>query len=93
MRYLFFNRRVCRACLAQEPIGGHSCTAVTEAGLAGTENGELLSLAEQKRFDVFLTVDRGVQHQQYLASRKIAVVILRARKTSLPSLMPLVRSF
>lgn len=50
-----------------------------------------------KRFcsanDVFLTVDRGVQHQQYLAGHKIAVVILRARKTYLPSLMPLVRSF
>jgi hypothetical protein len=38
---------------------GHDCLTVPEAGLAGTENGQLLSLAEQRGFEVFLTLDKG----------------------------------
>ena len=36
-------------------------------------NGELLRLAERE-FDVFLTVDRQLQHQQQLSVFRIAVI-------------------
>jgi predicted nuclease of predicted toxin-antitoxin system len=56
---------------------GRECSTVAEAGFAGKKNGELLRLAEPA-FDVFVTVDQGFKHQQNLAGRKIAVVVIHA---------------
>ena len=41
-------------------------------------NGELLRLAERE-FDVFLTVDRKLQHQLNLPTFRIAIVVMLAR--------------
>lgn len=71
-------------------LPGHKCQTVAEAGMAGKRNGALLDLAERQQFDVFLTIDQGIQYQQNLASRKIAVVIVRARSNRLIDLVPLV---
>lgn len=57
---------------------GHECRTVPEAGWAGKKNGELLRLAEEGGFDVFLTLDKGVQYQQNLSGRGIAVLIVKA---------------
>lgn len=54
------------------------CQTVFEAGLAGKKNGDLLNLADA-RFDVFLTVDQGLEYQQNLSGRKIAILIVRSR--------------
>ncbi len=37
----------------------HECQTVPEAGLAGKDNGELLSVAENRGFEVFLTIDKA----------------------------------
>jgi hypothetical protein len=42
------------------------------------------------RYDVLLTVDRGIRHQQRLLDRPIAVVSLRAPTNRLADLLPLV---
>jgi Domain of unknown function (DUF5615) len=60
----------------------HDCQTVPEAGFAGKKNGELLSLADG-RFDVFITLDKGVAFQQNLTSRKIAVVLIRSKSNRL----------
>ena len=39
-------------------------------------NGELLDAAQAARFDVFITTDRNLRHQQNLTGRTIAIVIL-----------------
>jgi hypothetical protein len=39
-------------------------------------NGELLQAAELGRFDVLITGDRNLEHQQDLRKRKIAIVVL-----------------
>ena len=39
-------------------------------------NGVLLEMAEQAGFDVFLSTDHGIRHQQNLAARKIAIIVL-----------------
>jgi hypothetical protein len=39
-------------------------------------NGELLNAAEQARFDLLLTTDRRIRHQQNLSVRRIALVVL-----------------
>jgi predicted nuclease of predicted toxin-antitoxin system len=66
----------------------HECQTVPEAGLAGQKNGLLLTLAEGAGFDLFLTMDKGLQYQQNLAGRSIAIVIVRARSNRLEDLLP-----
>jgi len=48
---------------------------VQEMGWAGVKNGELLSLAEAE-FDIFVTSDKNLRHQQNLERRKIAILLL-----------------
>ena len=62
---------------------------VQDAGWAGTENGELLGLA-QERFDVLLTGDRNIRFQQNLAKFTIGVVIVAGGSTKIEDLLPLV---
>jgi len=45
------------------------------------KNGELLSLAEQAGFEVFLTIDRGIEYEQNLATCKLAVIIIHAKSS------------
>ena len=65
----------------------HECQTVPEAGLAGQKNGLLLSLAEDAGFDLFLTMDKGLQYQQNLAGRSIAILIVQARSNRLEDLL------
>src|SRR3984893_13711881 len=69
----------------------HDCQTVRYAGLAGLKNGELLVAAEKAKFDVFLTVDQGIEYQQNLTGRKIAVIIFRTKSNRLKDLLPHVR--
>ncbi len=66
----------------------HECQTVPEAGFAGQKNGLLLSLAEAAGFDLFFTMDKGLQYQQNLAGRSIAILILRAESNRLEDLLP-----
>jgi hypothetical protein len=66
----------------------HECQTVPEAGLAGQKNGRLLSLAEHAGFELFLTMDKGVQYQQNLVGRSIAIPIIRAQSNRLADLLP-----
>ena len=70
---------------------GHACQTVPDAGLAGKKNGELLSLAEQAGFEVFVTFDRGIEYQQNLASRKLGIILIRSQSSRLDDLLPKVR--
>jgi hypothetical protein len=71
-------------------LPGHDCQTARYAGLAGLKNGELLMAAETARFDVFLTADQGIEYQQNLVARKIAIIIFRAKSNRLKDLLPLV---
>jgi hypothetical protein len=71
-------------------LPGHDCQTARYAGLAGLQNGELLIAAEAAGFDVFLTADQGIEYQQNLAARKIAIIIFRAKSNRLKDLLPLV---
>jgi len=45
-------------------LTGHYCVSVQRQGWSGVKNGDLLTLAEQNQFDVFLTGDRNLMFQQ-----------------------------
>ncbi len=64
---------------------GHECCTVQEAGWAGKQNGELLSLAETA-FDVLVTVDTNLRYQQNLMDRRIAIVVLQSSSNRLDHL-------
>jgi hypothetical protein len=70
-------------------LPGHHCQTARYAGFAGLKNGDLLTAAETGKFDVFLTVDQGIEYQQNLTAHKIAIIIFRARSNRLKDLLPL----
>jgi predicted nuclease of predicted toxin-antitoxin system len=66
---------------------GFEARTVPETGWAGKSNGELLALAESV-FDVFVTIDKNLVHQQSLTGRRLAIVVLAAPSSRFDSLMP-----
>jgi hypothetical protein len=60
--------------------------------MPGSAGSKMVSCeaAEKAKFDVLLTVDRGIEYQQDFGNRKIAMVILRAKSIELNHLTPLV---
>jgi predicted nuclease of predicted toxin-antitoxin system len=67
----------------------HECRTVQEMGWSGKKNGVLLSLAELE-FDVLVTVDQGMEYEQNLANRKMAVLVLAARSNQIEDLEPII---
>jgi predicted nuclease of predicted toxin-antitoxin system len=57
---------------------GHEIHTVVSMQWGGIKNGELLTLIERERFDVFLTGDKNMQDQQRLEDRPFAVLIMSA---------------
>ena len=64
---------------------------VPEAGWASKKNGELLRLAEVD-FDVLLTNDQNMEHQQNLKNFNLAFVVLVAPSNDIADLQPLMPS-
>ncbi len=66
---------------------GVEVVTVRERGWDAMKNGELLASAE-KEFDLLLTTDRGISHQQDLSRFDLTVVVLTAKSNRLPDLEP-----
>ncbi len=56
-------------------LPGHTIATAYEKGWSTLRNGELLAKAEEE-FDVLITTDRSLRHQQNLAGRNIAILVL-----------------
>lgn len=67
---------------------GHSIETAYEKGWSVLRNGELLAKAEAE-FDLLITTDRNLRHQQNLAGRQIAILVLPT--TSWPRLQRIAR--
>lgn len=68
----------------------HNVSTARGMGWSSVKNGELLKLAVQAGFEVFVTVDRNLSFQQNITAYEIAVIVLRARSNRLTDLSPLV---
>jgi len=64
----------------RKALHDHSVRTVNEQGWSTLLNGELLRVAEDAGFEVLLTTDTGLPHQQNLEGRKLAVVILNRNR-------------
>jgi hypothetical protein len=54
----------------------HDVTTFYELAWDTLQNGDLLAQAEAAGFDVLVTTDQNLKHQQNLSERKLAVVVL-----------------
>jgi hypothetical protein len=69
-------------------FSGHTVKTVTESGWRSTKDGQLLLFAE-KRFDVFLTVDRRLEFQNHLPKFKLGFIVVRVPSNRFHSFVPL----
>ena len=60
-------------------------------GWTSVQNGALLALCATQ-FEVFVTMDKNLPHQQNLTNLDLAVIVLRARSNQMKDLLPLVPS-
>lgn len=68
----------------------HEIFTVREKGWNGFTNGELLKLMVEDDFDVLLTFDKNLQHQQNFSRFQVAVFLLTAESNQYRNLIPLV---
>ena len=57
-------------------LSGHTIHTAQSKGWNTLSNGALLDAAEGAGFDLLLTTDRRIRHQQNLQARRIALVVL-----------------
>jgi predicted nuclease of predicted toxin-antitoxin system len=72
----------CTPLIVKKRLPTHNISTVQEMGWAGLKNGELLTLAESL-FEVFITTDKNLRHQQNLSGRKLAVILLPGNQVPL----------
>ena len=65
----------CTPRIVKKRLPHFAISTVQEMGWAGIKNGMLLKLAEAQ-FEVFITTDKNLRHQQNLANRKLALILL-----------------
>jgi predicted nuclease of predicted toxin-antitoxin system len=59
----------------------HAVFTVQEMGWAGIRNSELLAKAESN-FDVLLTADKNLRHQQNLSGLALAIIVFPSNRLS-----------
>ena len=69
---------------------GFEVDNIGRRGWKGTKNGALLALMEAAGFDVLLTIDQGIPHQQNLLNSTISVVKLEAVSNRIEDTAPIV---
>ena len=57
-------------------LKGHTVEKSKELGWDTLSNWDLLRVAEQAGFDVFVTTDKNLRYQQNLKGRRLAILVL-----------------
>ena len=70
-------------------LHGHQIDTVGDRGWGGTKNGALLRRMRGE-YDAFVTMDRGIEHQQNIAALPFGVILIHAASNRMGHLEPLV---
>ena len=70
-------------------LTGDDVRTVPQEGWEGKKNGELLALMQTAGFEVLITVDQGIPHQQNLQTAGVAVMVMVGASNQLADLTPL----
>ena len=57
-------------------LGDHIIHTAARLGWANLTNGDLLDSAEEAGYEVLITTDQSMRHQQNLSGRQIGIVVL-----------------
>lgn len=60
----------------RDSLQGHEVETAYERGWAVLTNGELLAAAELAGFDLMITTDKGIRHQQNLSGCKLSLLVI-----------------
>jgi predicted nuclease of predicted toxin-antitoxin system len=71
----------------------YKVNTVFEMGWSGLKNGNLMKVAVENSFEIFLTIDKNIEYQQNLKSYEIAVVILNTVNSKIEYLEELLPKF
>jgi hypothetical protein len=72
----------------REAFTQHEIQTVKEMGWGGITNGKLMALAQQS-FDIFVTLDQNLEHQQNLAKLRFGIVVIAVPDNNIKYLKPL----
>ncbi len=65
----------CVPSIVKRNLPERKIVSVQDEGWAGIKNGEMLRLVSAK-FDVFITSDKNLRHQQNLAAFELSIILL-----------------
>ena len=65
--------------LARE-LSGHEVVHASQLARGRLTNGDLLAAAQRNAFDIMVSADRGILHEQNHAKRRIALVMLGSNR-------------
>ena len=57
-------------------LPGHSVDTAADKGWNRLANGDLIDSAEQDGYEILITTDQNMRHQQNLAGRRLAIIVL-----------------
>jgi predicted nuclease of predicted toxin-antitoxin system len=69
---------------------GHEVRNVDDMGWRGTKDAQLLALANDTPFDIFITADKNLPYQQNLQGLTLCIIVLNASSTRPAQLIPLI---
>ena len=69
---------------------GHEIFTIDEAGFKGLKNGVLIKSASELNFEVLISVDKNIEHQQNKVKLPLAILVLSAKNNRIESLLPLI---
>jgi hypothetical protein len=71
-------------------LTGFDTATVQSLGWSGMKSGVLLRTAREAGFQALVTVDRRLEYQQNIRKSGLVIVVLQARSTRMPDLLPLI---
>jgi predicted nuclease of predicted toxin-antitoxin system len=76
----------------KQPIveAGYTVCNVDNMGWRGTKDRDILALADAYPFDVFITADKNLPHQQNISDYKLKIIVLNTKTTKPDYLIPLI---
>jgi len=71
----------------KDSLLSHESRTASEEAWAGKKNGELRTPAEESGYLAFITLDRGIEYQENLKPRSLAVILIRTKSNRLADLL------
>jgi hypothetical protein len=74
MSLILFDQNTSRG--LRSVLAAHEVRTALQMGWDALVNGDLIAAAEGAGFDILVTADRNMRHQQNLSGRRLALVVL-----------------